>query len=71
MINRINPYYNNVNSLLSLSKKFDKVTNKISKGNEVAKNIIKEDIIFYDFKANIVSIKTQNQINKSLLNIKI
>lgn len=71
MINRINPYYNNVNSLLSLSKKLDKVTNKISKDNEIAKNIVKEDIIFYDFKANIVSIKTQNQINKSLLNIKI
>ena len=68
--NSFNNYYVNLKSIQDINKKMDTDAQEISEDKNITKNLVDEEILKDDFKANIVSIKTQDENNKTILDLK-
>jgi hypothetical protein len=60
----------NVNAMNIYMDKFNKNTDDIAKGKDFTKNIVEENINAKSFEAQTKPIKTQDEMMKTLLDIK-
>ncbi|GAX87557.1 conserved hypothetical protein [Lebetimonas natsushimae] len=60
----------NINAMNIYAEKFNKNADNIAKGNNLTKNIIEENINAKAFEVQTKPINTENEMFKSLLDIK-
>jgi hypothetical protein len=61
----------NINAMIFYANKFNKNADNIAKGKELAKNLIEENINAKAFEVQTKPIKTEDEMFKSLFNIKV